>query len=424
MSKAEESKSQSFVRAQRNIFLLTYVCYVTIYFTRKPLSVIKGRLEDELELSAYSLGALDTSYLTFYAIGQFVISPLGDVFGPKYVLFVSYLGSAIFSICFSLSSNVYLLNISWGLNGLFQASVFPLMIKALVPWLPQAIRGQALGVWTTSQQLGGVVSTALAVCLMDVAGWRMAVMAPSFVVFAFAFVILFTMAGSSPVASSGPLEEASSHHSKFLTAFTLPGISSLGIGYFCIKLVRYTMMFWLPFYISTQLDYSDSHAGYLATFFDFGGILGSILCGYVCDVWSKGRRIIVVFWMSFLTGVCALLYGYMSAHSVYVNAILMFLLGAMVAGPDSVLGGAGVADVCEACKRQDLVTTAGGIVNGLGSVGAICQGVVTALMTQYFGWNGLFQLLSIMCVLTSLVLGPLAWQDYLYLKSVKETKES
>jgi hypothetical protein len=35
------------------------------------------------------------------------------------------------------------------------------------------------------------------------------------------------------------------------------------------------------------------------------------------------------------------------SDSLITNASLLFLIGAMIAGPDSVLSGAGVADVCE-----------------------------------------------------------------------------
>ena len=59
-------------------------------------------------------------------------------------------------------------------------------------------------------------------------------------------------------------------------------------------------------------------------------------------------------------------------------AALMFAAGALIAGPDAMLGGPATADACEG-NPQALVSALG-LVNGLGSVGTI-------------GVSGLFMLL-------------------------------
>jgi sugar phosphate permease len=57
----------------------------------------------------------------------------------------------------------------WGLNGFAQGSIFPVMMTILSGHLDKATRGTVLGVWTTSQQLGGVASTAFTGYVLQVA---------------------------------------------------------------------------------------------------------------------------------------------------------------------------------------------------------------------------------------------------------------
>ena len=61
-----------------------------------------------------------------------------------------------------------------------------------------------------------------------------------------------------------------------------------------------------------------------------------------------------------------------------MEAAMLMLIGAMIGGPDSVLGGACTQDTCErAGAPAAVLATACGITNGFGSVGAIAQGPVT-----------------------------------------------
>ena len=55
--------------------------------------------------------------------------------------------------------------------------------------------------------------------------------------------------------------------------------------YFFVKLVRYTLLFWLPFYLKQPEGggFSLANAALLSTIFDVGGIVGAIACGTAAD---------------------------------------------------------------------------------------------------------------------------------------------
>lgn len=53
---------------------------------------------------------------------------------------------------------------------------------------------------------------------------------------------------------------------------------------FFAKLVSYTFLYWLPFYIKSSTNLNAALSGDLSTVFDVGGILGAILAGVASDL--------------------------------------------------------------------------------------------------------------------------------------------
>jgi OPA family glycerol-3-phosphate transporter-like MFS transporter 1/2 len=73
-----------------------------------------------------------------------------------------------------------------------------------------------------------------------------------------------------------------------LGALTIPGVIEFSFSLFFAKLVAYTFLYWLPYYVKHALgakgvQVTDEQAADLSTFFDVGGIGGGILIGYLAD---------------------------------------------------------------------------------------------------------------------------------------------
>ena len=50
-----------------------------------------------------------------------------------------------------------------------------------------------------------------------------------------------------------------------------------------MKLVRYILMFWLPFYLQSRLHLDPATAAYASVLFDVGGAFGNVACGMLSD---------------------------------------------------------------------------------------------------------------------------------------------
>jgi sugar phosphate permease len=166
---------------------------------------------------------------------------------------------------------------------------------------------------------------------------------------------------------------------------TSPVIYGYGACYFCLKLIRYSLLFWLPYYLHTSVGFDDVRSGYLSTSFEIGGVVGSIGLGYASDRLGGTRSAAAV--VSLLGLACALfLYARLGPSSALVHFAAMTLIGSLLFGPDALISGAAAQDA----GGPEAAATAVGVVNGLGSVGALLQGALTIGMQQAFGWNALF----------------------------------
>jgi sugar phosphate permease len=181
-----------------------------------------------------------------------------------------------------------------------------------------------------------------------------------------------------------------------------PRLYSYGACYFCLKLIRYSLLFWLPYYLSTAASLDTSTSGYVSTAFEVGGVAGSVLLGALSDRRPHARGGYAAISMLLLAlGLWAYTRAPLGA-SLGWHVGMLALLGALVYGPDSLLSGAAAQ---EAASPQ-AAGTAVGLVNGLGSLGALFQAGLTVSVQRAFGWDGVFRAFVALSVLGALCLVP------------------
>ena len=400
-------------RLQRNTLAGMFASYSAAYFVRKPLSVVKAPVKDALGFTTGTMGLIDSAFLLTYALGQFVMPALGDRVGAKNVIVVGGVVSCACCCMFGLVSAPYVLMAFWALNGLAQAASYPLHVKLLNPWYAARERGTAMGIWATSQQVGATAATVLAAYLLGSCGWKLSIAIPALFTLFAAGLLAFMNLDPPWLQTTTYKEEAlqktkkradvepASKHVSFMEILAIPRLKMLMLSYFCVKIVRYCLLFWLPYFLSQEYKMSVAVAGYMSCIYDLGGVLGGLACGIIGDKYFVGKRTM----LGALS--CALLTfaigGYQLACSMgmLANAIVMGLIGFLVAGPDAMLGSTAVADCCEqAGYGQEVLGTAAGIVNGMGSIGAVLQGALTALIAEKYGWGALFVTLAMLSALS------------------------
>ena len=380
------------------VFSLTWLSYAVYYFGRKSFPVVKATLETQLGISRGTLGAIDTAYLTTYAVGQFTMGRLGDRVGARRLIGFGMLASSALCVAFGFSSAALVFAVLFGLNGIFQATGWPGNVKAMAAAYGPTERGKAMGLWTTCFQVGPLAATALAAYLLQHQGWRPAFLYPAICVGIVGVLILSFLPNQEVPQSNAVASKARGDAVKL--ALRNPIVWLLGTSYFGMKLIRYCIDFWQPYYLERALGYAKDEAAYFSIAFQFGGIFGSIAIGWISDKWFPKRRGAVAMVATALLAVSLLIYAGVGPSGRIPGAIALALVGFFLFGPDALISGVAAQDI----GGPLATSTIAGFINGCGSVGAIAQGLVVVEVSERFGWAAVFHVLMALAAFSSIAL--------------------
>jgi sugar phosphate permease len=300
---------------------------------------------------------------------------------------------------FGAGTTAAALFIAFTLNGFAQSTGWPGTTKAMAEWTEPKVRGAVMGFWCTSYQVGGIAATAFATWLLGRYGYESAFYGPALCLLAVGLLVwLVLRPGPFASAGAGPAGPRGID----LSILRNSTLWSYGAAYFFIKLIRYSLLFWLPYYLHTALGLGELEAGYLSISFEVGGVVGAVALGILSDKLAHLARSAVA--AAGLVGLATalVLYAWLAPTSPLVQFSLMALIGALLFGPDSLVSAAAAQDAA----GPRAAATATGFVNGIGSVGAILQGYVTVGIRRAFGWSALFYVFVGFALLSAAALAP------------------
>lgn len=465
----------SYKTHQAIVLIITFLAYASYHATRKTTSIIKSSLDPQSPENSFLqgskaiswllgsgwapfngengtalLGDLDLAFLFVYSIGMFFSGHIGDRMNLRIFLTIGMVGTGLFTSLFGIGywANIhvfYYYLVVQMLAGLFQSTGWPSVVSVVGKWFGKSKRGLIMGVWNAHTSIGNISGSLIASYFLKY-GWGWSMVVPG-VMIIFVGLLLFMFLPVDPESVgvdkdennkpdfpekigaeiTKPLLITKINSEKesavgFLQAWKIPGVAPFAFCLFFAKLVAYTFLYWLPFYIShTAIDgeyLSDEAAGNLSTLFDVGGVVGGILAGHISD--RLNARAITA--ASFMYCAIPALYFYRNyGHtSMTINIILMLITGMFVNGPYALITTAVSADLgthrsLKGNSRALATVTA--IIDGTGSIGA----AVGPLLTGYIStqsWSAVFSMLMVAAFvaglfLTRLVVTEIAtkWQD-------------
>lgn len=322
------------------------------------------------------------------------------------------------------------------------------MVAIVGNWFGKSKRGLIMGVWNSHTSIGNIMGSIIASSMLK-HGWGWSFFWPGFFVFCIGIVVylflvvcpeiiglsLTSEIELNPIEASDqgetehlgllqskdtksleelkPLEQEeidSTDAIGFIEAWKLPGVASFAICLFFSKLVAYTFLYWLPFYIRhtavAGVHLSHETAGLLSTLFDFGGVLGGVLAGLISDK-LEARAITSVSFLV-LSVPALVLYRVYGSRSMFTNNILMFLSGSLVNGPYALITTAVAADLgTQTAIRGNsrALATVTAIIDGTGSIGAAIGPLLVGYISTS-GWNTVFAMLIASIFIAALSLIP------------------
>jgi hypothetical protein len=166
-------------------------------------------------------------------------------------------------------------------------------------------------------------------------------------------------------------------------AWAVPGVLDWSLSYFFIKTVTYTILFWMPYYLTLTLD-SQATADNLTVLFDVSMIFGTATLGLVTDRVGGVRSPLFV--GSFVVGSLPLLFLPALRQSTFHYAAAFVTVGLFSGGPAHMYGTAVSVDLGEAAAAAGapgLVSSLSGLIDGIGTLGAaVGQSIVARVASE------------------------------------------
>jgi len=389
--------------------VLSWIAYATYYTGRKGFGVAKKSIEHDLGIGRGGLAAIDTGHLVFYALGQFANGIAADRIGARRLVGYGMLASAAACVFFGASSSAIALLVAFSLNGYAQSTGWPGTTRAVAEWTDDSNRRRVMALWCTCYQVGGIAASAGAAWLLRF-GWRSAFFGPAVLLAIVAVAVLLGLPSGAGSPAGGAQESNDDRRARaqaMRAALASTTLWCFGASYFAIKLIRYSLLFWLPYYLSDDLAYAPSTAGYLSTAFEVGGVLGVVGTGLFTHRARGVSRPALSAAMLVMLAAMIVLYTKVAPLGIAANAVGLALIGFCLFGPDSLLSGA----VAQDAGGPHAAATATGLVNGIGSLGAILQGALNAWVSRAYGWHAVFISFVTFSIVAALALVPTFAKD-------------
>ncbi|KAK8767831.1 major facilitator superfamily transporter 16 [Amblyomma americanum] len=409
---------------------------------------------------------LDSIYLFTYAACMYVSGFVAERMHLRYFLGLGMLLSA-------LSTHVFGMGYSLGIHsfafyfivqlfgGAFQSTGWPSVVTCVGNWFGRKKRGLIFGVWNAHTSVGNILGAYISGKFVTY-NWGLSFVVPAAICgLVGVLVVLFLtpypeeVGCESPRRSSASLqtsmsstvvrpddEEDSTFNEEeercllenrlkresekqavtFCQALCIPGVLEFSMALFFAKLVSYTFLFWLPFYIHASTTFDSADSAFISTVFDFGGIVGGVLAGYLSD--RTGASAITC--IAFLVAAVPMMFVYehFGTISLIMNLALQGIAGLLINGPYALITTAVSAElgthptVSGSSKALATVTA---IIDGTGSVGAAVGPLLAGIILQ-FGWNTVFYMVMASDLLAVLCLLRVAKHEWLRLRSRKTSQ--
>jgi OPA family glycerol-3-phosphate transporter-like MFS transporter len=287
----------------------------------------------------------------------------------------------------------------------------------MVHWWSQKERGEVVAVWNVAHNVGGGMIGPLFILGMGwFNDWRSAFYVPAAAAAAIAVIAFFVMRDTPQSVGLPPIEEYKedypkdyneSHEQEFsakeiFVKYVLHNklLWYIAIANAFVYLIRYGVLDWAPTYLKEAKDFSVDHSSWAYFLYEWAGIPGTLLCGWISDKLFQGRRAPAGILFMVLVTVAVLVYWLNPAGNPTVDMLALVAIGFLIYGPVMLIG----LYALELAPKKAAGTAAGftGLFGYLG--GAVAANAMLGYTVDHFGWDGGFMVLTASCVLSIILL--------------------
>ena len=423
----DERIDATYRRLRLQVFVGIFVGYAGYYLVRKNFSLAMPYLVEQ-GYSKTDLGLALSGVAIAYGLSKFIMGSVSDRSNARFFMALGLTCSALVMIVMGTvpiaTSSVAIMFALLLANGWFQGMGWPPSGRVMVHWFSTNERGTKMAIWNIAHNIGGGMVGPIAILAMAVfADWHAVLYLHGFFALAIAGFILLTVRDTPQTAGLPTIEahrgdyprafEYSKTHEREFTAKAIffenvlnnKLLWTIALANAFVYFVRYGVLDWAPTYLSEAKQFSFSDSGWAYASYEFAGIPGTLVCGWLSDKVFKGRRAPASILYLLCTLACVLIYWRNPVGQPGIDIAMLIGIGFFIYGPVMLIG---VHALDLAPKKA--AGTAAGFTGLFGYVGgAVAANVVIGMVVDAAGWNAGFELIAGACIV-AIVLISFTWR--------------
>ena len=423
----EEAVDQSYQRLRLQVFIGIFLGYAGYYLVRKNFTLAMPYLIEQ-GYSKTDLGLALSGVSIAYGLSKFIMGNVSDRSNARVFMTLGLSCSALIMIFMGTmpiaTSSVTIMFVLLLMNGWFQGMGWPPSGRVMVHWFSMNERGTKMAIWNVAHNIGGGMVGPVAILAMAMfADWHSILYVHGFVALGIALLIFVLVRDTPQSEGLCTIEtfrkdypktfEYGENHEKELSAKAIfleyvlnnKFLWMIALANAFVYFVRYGVLDWAPTYLSEVKQFSFEQSGWAYAFYEFAGIPGTLICGWLSDKVFSGRRAPVSIVYMLLTLVCVIVYWQNPAGRPNLDIAMLIGIGFFIYGPIMLIG---VQALDLAPKKA--AGTAAGFTGLFGYVGgAVSANVVIGYVVDSAGWDAGFALIAGACVVATILIA-LTWR--------------
>ncbi|MCS7085118.1 MAG: MFS transporter [Bacteroidia bacterium] len=399
---------------QTLIVVTLFVGYTGYYFCRSNLAAAAPLLLQS-GLDMEDIGTMASLGLLAYTAGKMIFGPFTDFVGGRRMFLLGMGLSALTTAAFGVSAGVTLLTTVWIFNRGAQSIGWGALVKIAAHWFSYLQIGKVMAVLSLSFLFGDSIARYAMGLLMEYGyGWR-AMFFIGAAALSFLAIVCGLLLRESPESVGLPAIEVHPDNlygeagaskrplglwtlvAPFFRSATFWLVAFLSFG---LTLSRETFNQWSATYLSQMAHLSAAAASKYSALFPLAGGLSALAAGFFSDRIFGGRRARIIAATQFALFFVLMVQAYWGSRApVGVSLALMALAALLLIGPYTFLAGAIAIDLGAKLGSS----TASGLIDGAGYLGAVVSGWGVAKIAQFYRWDGVFYFLALVALGCSLI---------------------
>ncbi|MEP9819735.1 glycerol-3-phosphate transporter [Staphylococcus xylosus] len=422
----KEQVDDTYKKLRFQVFLGIFIGYAGYYLLRKNFSLAMPSLIED-GFSKGELGIALSAISIAYGFSKFIMGTISDRSNARIFLTLGLILTAIVNLLLGFvpffTSSITIMFVLLFLNGWFQGMGWPPSGRVLVHWYSVSERGSKTSIWNVAHNVGGGLMAPIATWGISMTalhnfgylkGFEGVFIYPAILAIIIAIISYCLIRDTPQSQGLPPIEYYNNDYStsskqtletelttkEILFKYVLNNkwVWAIAFANIFVYFVRYGVLDWAPTYLSEEKQFNLSESGWAYFLYEWAGIPGTLLCGYLSDKLFKGRRGPAGFVFMLGVTIFVLIYWLNPPGNAWLDNVALIAIGFLIYGPVMLIGLQALDYV-----PKKAAGTAAGLTGLFGYLfGAVMANIVLGFVVQHFGWDIGFVLLTVISILAML----------------------